>query len=136
LLTSKSCVILLLTLDVNLYLLYKLAVEVTFKDKKLHKICNSDADLQRKYGKPCARKFRARLDDLAAAPTLETLRHLPGRCHELKADKKGQLSLDLDHPLRLLFEPSGDGVKTKDDGGLDWNSVSAVQILGVEDTHD
>lgn len=111
-------------------------VDVTFKSQKLQKICIADRSLLKEYGKTCARKFRARLDDLQAAPTLETLRSLPGRCHELKADRKGQLSLDLEHPLRLIFEPSGVGVKYKEDGGLDWNSVTSIIVIGVEDTHD
>jgi plasmid maintenance system killer protein len=111
-------------------------VEITFKDNKLLKVFNSQKDLIRSYGKECAARIRRRLDDIAAAPSLETLRPpFPGRCHELKADKKGQLSLDLQHPYRLLFEPCGEGVQKKEDGGLDWSSVKAVRILDVEDTH-
>lgn len=111
-------------------------MNISFKSKKLQDICNSDKELGKKYGKVCARKIRARLDDLLAAPNLEVFRNLPGRCHELKGDRKGQLSLDLEHPLRLIFEPDGDNVQMKEDGGLDWSSVKATVILGVEDTHD
>ena len=89
----------------------------------------------REFGKICARKIKARLDDLQAAAALEDMRNLAGRCHELKGDRKGQLSLDLQHPRRLIFVPGGDKVATKEDGGLDWGSVSAVEIIGVEDTH-
>ena len=111
-------------------------VEIVFKDKKLRAICNTQKEMVRSFGKDCAARLRRRLDDLAAASSLEVLRPpFPGRCHELKADRQGQLSLDLKHPDRLLFEPFGDGVKQKADGGLDWNSVKAVQILEVEDTH-
>ena len=99
----KAGAILLLTFGVNLICGYKGRVDVTFESKKLQKICNSDKELLREYGKNCARKIRARLDDLHAATTLEVFRTLPGRCHELKGDRKGQLSLDLEHPLRLLF---------------------------------
>ena len=88
------------------------------------------------YGKNCARKIGARLDDLQAAINLESFKTLPGRCHELKGDKKGQLSLDLEHPLRLIFEPLNENVNKKDDGGMDWNLVDAVKIIDVEDTHD
>ena len=111
-------------------------MELSFGTKKLQKSCNTDRETVKHYGKTCARRLRTRLDDLKAASTLESFRYLGGRCHELKGDRKGQLSLDLEHPLRLIFEPVGDGVLRKDDGGLDWNSVKAVQVLGVEDTHD
>lgn len=112
-------------------------MEITFKDNKLQKIFNTQKDLVRTYGKDCASRIRRRLDDIAAAPSLETLRPpFPGRCHELKADRQGQLSIDLQHPYRLLFIPGGEGIKQKDDGGLDWSSVKSVCILGVEDTHE
>ena len=88
------------------------------------------------YGRNCARKIGVRLDDLQAAANLGAFKTLPGRCHELKGDKKGKLSLDLEHPLRLIFEPSSDDVNKKEDGGMDWNLVKAVQIIDVEDTHD
>ena len=56
-------------------------------------------------------------------------------CHELIGNKKGFLSLDLKHPYRLIFEPFNDDIKKKADGVLDWSSVKAVRIVGVEDTH-
>ncbi len=111
-------------------------MEITFKNKKFQKICNSEKELIKEYGKNCARKIRARLDDLQAAVNLEVFKNLPGRCHELKGDKKGQLSLDLEHPLRLIFEPSNEDVDKKYGGGMDWNLVNAIKIIDVEDTHD
>jgi len=111
-------------------------MEITFKNKRFHKICHSGKELVKAYGKICARRIRARLDDLQAAGNLEAFRTLPGRCHELTGDKKGQLSLDLEHPLRLIFEPSNEEMNKKDDGGMDWKLITAVEIIDVEDTHD
>ena len=60
----------------------------------------------------------------------------PGRCHELTGGKRaGQLSVDLDHPYRLIFLPDHEQVPRLEDGGLDWARVTAIKILGVEDTH-
>jgi hypothetical protein len=56
------------------------------------------------------------------------------RCHELHGDRSGQLSLDLDHPYRLLFRPAGDP-EPGPGGGLDWAAVRAVVVIGIEDTH-
>lgn len=64
------------------------------------------------------------------------LKSLPGRCHELKGNKKGQLSLDLKHPLRLIIEPANIDAEQKEDGGLDWASVTGIMIIDIEDTHD
>ncbi|WP_229548556.1 hypothetical protein [Nostoc sp. CHAB 5836] len=50
-------------------------------------------------------------------------------------NRAGQLSLDLDGPYRLIFEPADQPIPLKPDGGLDWDKVTAVEILGVENTH-
>lgn len=89
----------------------------------------------RLYGDRRAKLIRRRLDELRAADTLEDLRHLPApRCHELIGDRNGQLSVDLDHPYRLIFVPE-EPIPTKSDGSLDWVQVRAIVVLGVEDTH-
>nr|WP_061431981.1 hypothetical protein [Microcystis aeruginosa] len=67
---------------------------------------------------------------------LEEMRSLPGRCHELLHNCAGQLSLDLVHPLRLIFEPANIPIPQKADGGIDWKKVTAVVIIGIVDTHD
>jgi proteic killer suppression protein len=64
------------------------------------------------------------------------MRNLPGRCHELRGKSPAELSLDLDGPYRLIFEPADDPVPVKDDGGLDWTKVQGVTVLRVEDTHE
>jgi len=112
-------------------------MEILFRTKKLEKECNSQKLLVQRHGSPRAKLIRRRLDDLRAAPALETIRYLPQtRCHELKGNLAGQLSVDLDHPYRLLFRPANDPVPRKLDGGLDWGRVTVIEILGVEDTHD
>lgn len=110
-------------------------MEIVFAAARLEKLCNSDRELVREYGPQRAKITRRRLDQLRAAETLEVMRNLPGRCHELTGDLKGTLSIDLDGPYRLLFEPAENPPPVKPDGGLDWNLVTAIRILRVEDTH-
>lgn len=91
----------------------------------------------RRFGTNRARLLKRRLNELIAANTLEDLRNLPqARCHELKGALKGCLSVDLDHPYRLLFEPADNPVHRKADGGLDWKKVTTIRIIGLEDTHE
>ena len=90
----------------------------------------------RRHNSQRAKLIRRRLDDLRAAQTLEVMRNLPGRCHELKGDRAGQLSIDLDGPYRLLFAPAHNPVPKKPDGGLDWPKVTAVVLVGVVNTHE
>ncbi len=90
---------------------------------------------RRVWGERRNRLIRMRLDQLKAAETLEVMRKLPGRCHELTGNLQGYLSMDLDGPYRLLFQPADDPVPERDDGGMDWSRITAVCICGVEDTH-
>jgi len=54
---------------------------------------------------------------------------------ELTGNRKGQLSVDLDHPYRLILKPDHDPVPQRKEGGLDWQSVTQIKIIGVVDTH-
>ena len=60
----------------------------------------------------------------------------PERCHELTGGRKGQLSVDLEHPYRLIFIPNHEPIPRKPDGGLDWKLVTSIMIIGIEDTHE
>ena len=109
-------------------------MEVSFEDADFAGTCGSAREMLRRYGQVRAKKIQQRLKALRAAETLADMQSLPGRCHELHGDRAGELSLDLDHPYRLLFRPTvkpdpGPG------GGLDWAAVAAVTIIGVVDTH-
>ena len=111
-------------------------MEISFATPRLEKLCNSAKELRGKLGPNCARRLRLRLDEMAAADCLDDLRKLPQtRCHELTGNLKGQLAVDLEHPKRLLFEPDHEPQPSKPDGGLDWQQVTKVRILSIEDYH-
>ena len=110
-------------------------MDILFASRKLEKLCNEDRSARKQLGAENARKLRRRLDDLAAAATLNDLRHLPGRCHELTGDLAGHLALDLQGAMRLIFEPTNEPVPRKADGGLDWLSITRVRLVRIEDYH-
>lgn len=109
---------------------------IQFLDPKFRDECNNKKLLIRRQGTRRAKKISQRLDDLRAAENLIAMKFLPGKCHELIGDRGGQLSLDLDHPWRLIFVPADDPPSQKGDGGIDWQNVRVIKILGIEDTHD
>ncbi|MFH1965669.1 MAG: hypothetical protein ABIJ42_09040 [Acidobacteriota bacterium] len=80
------------------------------------------------------------MKELRAAESLKDFwppKNGPERCHELTGGKlSGRLSVDLDFPYRLIFIPDHDPVPVKEDGGLDWSRVTAIKLLGIEDTHE
>jgi len=112
-------------------------MDILFKTSKLEKQSNNRTLLVRTYGKRRATLIRRRLDDLKAANNLQDITYLPQtRCHELKGNRKGQFSVDLDHPYRLVFCVANNPAPQRPDGGIDWTRVTAVSIIGVEDTHE
>lgn len=110
-------------------------MDILFATTGLEKQLTTERKLMRTYGPDAAKVLRRRLDQLKAAEDLAVLRALPGRCHELREDRNGQLALDLRGPYRLIFEPAHDPLPTNEGGGLDWKRVTAVRILEVEDYH-
>lgn len=111
-------------------------MEVLFESKQLASACSSSKTSVKTFGPGRAKKLQRRLQQLLAASNLEDLRYTPGRCHELHSDRRGQLSLDLDGPYRLIFRPTADPPPRKNDGGLDWASVETVTIIEIADTHE
>lgn len=112
-------------------------MDILFKNKKFQKQCNDLNKLKKSHGERRGKLIRQRLDELRAANVLEVMRNLPqSRCHELKGKRAGQLSVDLDHPYRLVFKVANNPIPRKPIGGLDWIRVTAIKILEVEDTHE
>ncbi len=113
-------------------------MEIAFKTRKLGKELSTAKGLAG-LGAVRAKRVRARPAELRAANTLLDLwppYSPPGRCHELSSgSRSAQLSVDLDHPYRLIFVPDYNPIPTKPEGGLDRICVKRVKILGVEDTH-
>ncbi len=111
-------------------------MDVSFSTAKLAKICNSEKKLRGEHGPRMAALIQQRLAELRAADTLEDMRSLPGaRCHELKGDLAGHLAVDLVHPDRLVFKPDHDPIPVKDDGGINWDEITAVEVIGMRDYH-
>jgi plasmid maintenance system killer protein len=112
-------------------------MDILFVSRKLHKACADDKERVRTFGPRRAGLIRRRLDDIHAADNLEVLYSLPGpRCHQLSGNRDEQLSVDLDHPYRLIFVPADDPIPRRADGGLDRAQITMVKILGVVDTHE
>jgi|ERR1700740_1725502 len=111
-------------------------MEILFESARSAADYNDEKRLVRLHNKQRAKLIRRRLDELRAAPTLDTMRQLPGRCHELKGNLALHLSIDLDGPYRLIFYPAHNPIPTKADGGMDWTNVTAITIKEVTDTHE
>lgn len=109
---------------------------IFFRTKKLQKLCCEYKWAVRKLGSEVARTLQRRITQLDAFECLADVPHSPPfRMHELKGERKGQISIDLVHPVRLLLIPANDPIPLRDDGGYDLRRITEIEIVGVEDTH-
>ncbi len=111
-------------------------MQITFKNKKLCKQLTQSKELN-KMGIKRAKLIMRRLSEIEAALNLTILRKIPGpRLHSLTGNRKGQLSVDLDHPYRLIFVPDHNPIPELSSGGYDWNGITKVIILEITNTHE
>jgi len=111
-------------------------MKVWFKTKRLQKKCSDEREMRKHYDPKMCQKLQQRLMELQAAVTLDDISHLPPpRCHELK-NRGGVFSVDLVYPLRLLFISAKNPAPLKGDGGIDRQSITEIEVIAIEDTHD
>lgn len=110
-------------------------MKITFGTKELEKLANDYRYCQKELGPVRAKLFNKRLQDLLFAATLEDVRNLPGRYHELVEDRKGQWGCDLDQPYRLIFKPNENPIPTNNDGQYVWNQILSVVIVEITNYH-
>lgn len=111
-------------------------MEILFDDKRLNKIVNDMKSLRKAYGQINAKLIRRRLDDLRAAKTLEDVKHLPGKYHELGENRKGQFGVHIEEPYRLIFAPNQNPLPVKENGALCWSSITCIRVIEITDYHD
>jgi proteic killer suppression protein len=110
-------------------------IDISWSNRKLQKSCASDKDGTRTFGADQWKTLKNRIVSLEAAPTLADMRGVPGRCHELSADRAGQFALDLRGSFRLIFAPDHEPVPLLEDGGIDRSRVTKIVITEVADYH-
>lgn len=110
-------------------------MNITFVDKKLETLSEDYNICRQKMGVKRAKLFIKRLNALRDADSLEDVRNLPGRFHELKGDRKGQWGCDLDHPYRLVFTPIENPIPTNEHGQYIWLEITGVEIIEIVDYH-
>lgn len=111
-------------------------MEISYQTKKLEKQLTDHKKMSKAFG-VMAKKVNQRLKELSSADTLNVMKFIPAaRCHELKGNKKGLLAVDVSGNYRLIFEPDHNPLPEKEeDGGLDWQEVTKIKIIGVEGYH-
>lgn len=99
-------------------------VRVLFRSKALRDRCSDSAAMTEAWGKEAAAAVRRRLQQIAAAATLDDLAFLP--CHVTDSDSKHQLSLH--GQLTLVITCERDSTKNRE--------VPDFQTIVVEDIRE
>ena len=87
-------------------------MRITYKSKKIEKVCTVASEAEKKYGLEMAAKIHQRIDEISSADTIEEMVQITlGRCHPLKGERKGQYAVDLVQPNRLVFQKEGDEIQ-------------------------
>ena len=73
-------------------------MDITYKNRKIEKICTDARTAVKTYGREMADKIHMRIDEIAAADTVEMMIQFHiGRCHSLSQNRNGQYAVDLVH---------------------------------------
>ncbi|PIT80130.1 type II toxin-antitoxin system RelE/ParE family toxin [Limnohabitans sp. 15K] len=113
-------------------------MDIRFATKKLQKELSEEKAMVKAHGATRSKRLKIVMTALRAAPTLSIFAppmSPPHRCHELTGNRKGQITMDLDHPYRLIIRPNHDPLPMRAEGGLDWKAVTAIVIVEIKDTH-
>ena len=85
---------------------------ITYKNRKIEKICTDAKVAEKTYGKKMAEKIQNRISEIEASITVEIMLQFHiGRCQSLSNNRKGQYAVDLINPYRLVFRKIGDEIQ-------------------------
>jgi proteic killer suppression protein len=105
-------------------------MQITFATKAIQRLCEEEKHQLKQLGD---KRLKNRLSELRAVQNVSQWQL--GRPHALTGDRAGQYSVDLDGPMRLMFEPTDQPPPTLLAGGIDWQQVTSVRLLEIGDTH-
>lgn len=108
-------------------------MQITYASKTIQRLCEEDKHQRKQLGEKRAKRLKNRLNELRAVENVSQLQL--GRPHPLTGDRARQFSVDLDGPMRLLFEPAELPTPQLPSGGIDWQQVRSVRIQEIKDTH-
>ena len=111
-------------------------MEIIYRSNKLEKQLTDEKEIIKAYGKIRGIKLRQRLDHLYQSPTLAVVKFIPGaRLHPLIGDKQGTWAVYIIKNWRLCFIITHDPIPELEDGGIDLEQVTAIEIISVTDYH-
>ena len=111
-------------------------MEITLRTRKLERVFNSQAKLQKEYGARTAKAIKTRVAVLAVASNLALVPVTPPeRRYQLKGRRKNQFAVHLPEGMRLVLEVGNDPVPRCADMGIDLHQITKISIREVANYH-
>jgi hypothetical protein len=108
-------------------------LELSFDQKLLRELCESDAKLKRSFGAEKAEKLKLRLADLRASPCILDLPPVSICKYD---DTDPQLIIMLSENLRIVLSMNHNVVPRLSSNGIDWSKVTRLKILRIENENN
>jgi plasmid maintenance system killer protein len=110
-------------------------MKIKYKSNKLEKQLSNPKEITKKFGTR-ARKVNQRMQELKAVDSLFEMKSIPvANCHELSENRQDEIAVDISANFRMIFIPDHDPLPLKEDGGLNWEKVTDIKIVKMEDYH-
>lgn len=106
-------------------------MQIAFGSRELRTLCEDEARASEELGEVRARALKNRLADLRAAVVAPELP--AGRPRRLDGADSNLIALDLADGWRLVFAANHKRNPITESGSVDWEKVSRVKILRIEE---
>ncbi len=104
---------------------------LAFKTRDLRSLCESEAVSKRLFGTAIASDFNTRLNELRAAANVKEL--IVGSPRMLSDSARGLFEISFRKRFHITFEANHTNNPLTQDGKIDWDRVSRIQILCAEE---
>lgn len=103
-------------------------MKISYKTRKLEKICNDYSKANSELGVQIARKLFIRINELEVATNLQDIKNLVSpRLHPLSGKRDGEYAVDLSGNYRLIL--------TALDGEIKLEKIIEIRIEEIVDYH-
>ena len=109
-------------------------MKIDYNPRKLAKIFADERSLLKAYGDR-AKKINQRHGELKAASSLYVISKTAANLHPLKGNRGGDWAVDIYKNWRICFEINHDPIPYIEGAGIDFNKVTDIIIISVEDYH-
>lgn len=111
-------------------------MNLAYRNTKLQKLATTEKELVKAFGANVAKDFRKRITLLETTPKLGGIpAEPPTRRHLLSGDRKGQWSIAVRDGICICVVPNEDPLPLNNDGSVDLQKVTSIEIVFIGNYH-